>query len=485
MFALEVEYLTGRATATSRHDRDEPEWPPHPGRLFSALVAACHEADWSATEREAGRQALLWLEQQPPPSLCYSMAQPRDVVPVYVPVNDSVAPEPRGGKGFSAGQIADGVKVLPERRSRQARTFPSVTPDEPRVWFVWPHADPQGHRIALERLAESLTYLGHSSSLAKASFCDSLQAQATLEPSEAGSVMLRVPAAGRLEELEAAYERGHRPSPGTYQAYRTVVQPIQEPSIQTVFGDCVVRRLTGPFLPLSVTAHAMGKVRDSLLNKATETAAPATVLRLLSGHTDEGGVSKEDHVAVFPLAFVNHRYADGGIKGFAVVLPRGLERFSEERRHILRALSRLQEVRMGNDRRWSVETPLPDEVPKSLLLGPYLGPSRTWATVTPVLCDKFPKDKPGQTIEDVLRAACRRVMGLEPQNMAFSPVAWFRGSPASHGFERRRKAGDVPRHRVHVWLEFAKTVSGPLLLGAGRFHGLGLFRCWRESEGQA
>ena len=39
MFAIRVECLTGRYVATAYDDRSRAEWPPHPARLFSALVA--------------------------------------------------------------------------------------------------------------------------------------------------------------------------------------------------------------------------------------------------------------------------------------------------------------------------------------------------------------------------------------------------------------------------------------------------------------
>src|SRR4051812_31150549 len=144
MFALEVEYLTGRAVATARHDRNQSEWPPHPGRLFSALVAACHEAELTEAQREAGRAALQWLERLPPPALAISSASERDVVPVFVPVNDVMAAEPKKGRVFSAAQFIEGMRVLPERRSRQQRTFPSVTPERPFVHFLWREADAAG-----------------------------------------------------------------------------------------------------------------------------------------------------------------------------------------------------------------------------------------------------------------------------------------------------------------------------------------------------
>src|SRR5579862_9487363 len=154
MFALEVEYLSGRSVATARHDRESPEWPPHPGRLFCALVAACHEGDLAEDEREAGRRALLWLERQNPPAISVSEARARDIVPVFVPVNDVKSPDLKPDRVPSAGQVVAAVEVLPERRPKQPRFFPSVFPARASLHFVWtPAAGVEPHLPALTRLA--------------------------------------------------------------------------------------------------------------------------------------------------------------------------------------------------------------------------------------------------------------------------------------------------------------------------------------------
>ena len=44
MLALEIEFLTGRYRATNFRERYAVEWPPHPARVFSALVATHYEA---------------------------------------------------------------------------------------------------------------------------------------------------------------------------------------------------------------------------------------------------------------------------------------------------------------------------------------------------------------------------------------------------------------------------------------------------------
>src|SRR5690606_20928581 len=54
MIAIDVEFLTGRYIATSYNDRSRAEWPPHPARLFSALVAAWAGDDEPDEETAAG-----------------------------------------------------------------------------------------------------------------------------------------------------------------------------------------------------------------------------------------------------------------------------------------------------------------------------------------------------------------------------------------------------------------------------------------------
>src|SRR5277367_6170872 len=114
MLAISIEYLTGRAVATDPASRGDAEWPPHPARLFAALIAALHSGGNDGRERAA----LRWLERQAPPALSVPTAIPGDAVDVYVPVND--------------------VPLLP--RPRKKRNFPSVTLRDPVVHFIWREA---------------------------------------------------------------------------------------------------------------------------------------------------------------------------------------------------------------------------------------------------------------------------------------------------------------------------------------------------------
>ena len=66
MLAIRIDLLAERYTATEFNDRNRAEWPPHPGRLFSALVAAW--ADEPAPSPDE-RRAIEWLEGLDPPAI--------------------------------------------------------------------------------------------------------------------------------------------------------------------------------------------------------------------------------------------------------------------------------------------------------------------------------------------------------------------------------------------------------------------------------
>ena len=219
-FAIEVNFLTGRYVATYHNDRQRGEWPPHPARLFSALVASWAEDGGDSTEREA----LEWLEIQGPPRIDASEAVPRSVVSHFVPVND---PSIIGGAlqtrkadrisklldelddelVASSGEVtkkvsrlqdrlakerdvekqvtvvgktptSSAIAMLPDRQgAKQERTFPSVTPNDARVTYIWEDAAPEAICETLDGLLQRVTRLGHSSSL--------VSCRVTTEPPEA------------------------------------------------------------------------------------------------------------------------------------------------------------------------------------------------------------------------------------------------------------------------------------------------------------
>src|SRR5262245_24915685 len=100
MFAIGLDLLMRRAILSRWDSREslgnsrEPEWPPHPDRVFMALIAAWGEAGEDADQRDA----LQSLENLDAPSLAVPLTvSNRSAITSYVPVNDDSSP--MGKKG--------------------------------------------------------------------------------------------------------------------------------------------------------------------------------------------------------------------------------------------------------------------------------------------------------------------------------------------------------------------------------------------------
>jgi CRISPR-associated protein Csb2 len=93
-----------------------------------------------------------------------------------------------------------------------------------------------------------------------------------------------------------------------------------------------------------------------------------------------------------------------------------------------------------------------------------------------VVCDHFPKPRPGRDALALVAGACERIGLPRPARVDIGRDAWLPGVPPCLDFCTERRPDLPPRYRTHVRLEFAGPVRGPLLLGAGRYFGLGLCR---------
>lgn len=479
MLALAVEFLTGRYVASAFDDRDAPEWPPHPARLFSALAAVLAETGGDPGERSA----LEWLERQPPPAVALGEHSPRETCISYVPVNDSAAPVQKAPGGSLKVHPVMG-EGFPLGRLRQPRTFPSVTVHPPVVHFIWREARPPGAVVeALARLAAKVSYLGHSSSLVSIRVGQS-SPPPSLIPVRGGSgeVVLRVPVPGQLCALEEAHrvhvETGTRGMlPCGFQVYASVPDTGAPQVHRSVFGDMVIlRRHSGPRLPLTAAEAVSAALRGAVM-AACEEPLP----EVLTGHAPGGGRSERPHVAFLALPDVGHQHADGHLLGAAAVLPRDLN--ATERRAVLRAVAGVNRLEMGRAGVWTVERVGPTVTQRGLRADTWVGPSRRWASVTPVELDIHPDDPYGSEAESSLTGSCERIGLPRPVHVLVAPQSIVLGSEPWHAFVRtRREAAGPRRPLVHVVMSFEEEVTGPVLLGAGRYRGLGL--CRPDSRGR-
>jgi CRISPR-associated protein Csb2 len=491
MLALDIEWLLGVCFSARSPADAMPDWPPQPDRVFSALTAS-----WGARgARDDERATLEWLENLPSPELMVTPhSHGRTSVMAYVPPNDPA--------------LGD-IRILPDRRRRQPRRFPATTLSaargDPHLRLLW-RADPTSDRLAtLAALARDTSYIGHSSSLVRCAF--------SRDPPQTNGLrsclVTSAPYAGRLLELETLHARhvqtgdaAARPLAATLIHARPVSAPFDRTS---VFGRrwIVLAYDTGDRPDVRATASIGRAMRDALMS-SWEGQLP----EWLSGHAPNGSPSGNPHMSVVSLANAGHRWSDGSWLGLAIVLPRAAEEawlgaatpeaFANQARFraALRGLfvnggePGIVELRLGFHGRARLRLlEVPEQDKNSLRPSRYLGSRERWTTVTPIVLDRHPKGPDTRAEATAMIAeSCVRIGLPRPEWIlvhkhaaaAGAPSAWpAGGAPRWAGWARPGSLATRPL--THATLQWREAVEGPVILGAGRFFGLGL--CLPSAEG--
>lgn len=479
MLVISWQYLTGHCVATDYGSRMAPEWPPHPDRVFQALVAAWGEGDRS----EAGRRALEWLEQQPEPAICCPTETDISVRTgntFYVPVNDaSYSGKPDFG--------------FPAVRVKKGRYFPTVWVGDSICSLIYPDDCPATLRGALEELCERVVYVGHSTSLVRMWVTQEAAEPAYVPSNEPTGLNLRVPSEGRLRKLVEAFAEGGegwRRPPQAKRVFYVSVSELPDPVCQGpwdsdffVFRQVSGRRLGASFAPLIANLF-----RRTLMSHAE---GEAVGLSLISGHEANGAVLQRDHACVFPLPFVDSpsrsvSYADGHLMGIGLAMPRGVS--SDERFSVVSVLaasaSRGDRIVIADKviGELAYEMEMREKPALTLSQSTWSKPSTVWASVSPIAIDRMPpkscRDRDAWDIEEIKRACVQR--GLpEPSTVLLSDRSAFSGAARSKDFPAFRRHG-LKRFHTHAVLFFAEPVSGPLMIGMGKYMGYGLLRPLRQ-----
>ena len=248
------------------------------------------------------------------------------------------------------------------------------------------------------------------------------------------------------------------------------------------------------------------------LRKALMSAYGPDAPEILSGHRISGQPSEHAHLAYVSLPWVGEAQADGGLHGVALVLP--CRATNAERFAVYRALDGWQRSAAHGD---ANAGSLPVHLGKMgvLLLariesegagaaereGPAIAPtldaatwcegSTRWASATPVALDRNPGElrssNPGKAAsarakaEAIVALACERIGLPRPARVTVELGVPFAGSDEARRFPAFAAGNPaVQRLLVHATLVFESEVRGPILLGAGRYFGLGMFRPLRR-----
>lgn len=486
-FGIEVNFLTGRYVATYFNDWQQPEWPPHPARLFSTLVEAWADSDEpDPTER----QALKWLEEQEPPSIAAPDCVRRKVVGHFVPVNDAinVAITIDGGTGIA-------------QRFKAERFFPSVTPIETRVTYLWGNRPPGTLNETIDRLLSRVTRLGHPSSLVSCRVVSDFPDASLVPVSGETGECLRTVRRGQLAELERIYghHRGFRPRslPYTSIRYRSVSEPVtmsgQQHEPDTV-GDWLMFEFSDDsrIFPSTRSVELAMAMRSAVFHYATDPIPEG-----ISGHGPNGNPSKVPHVAFLPIPYVGFEHADGRLLGISVSIPKVLD--NATRGALYRAIGVWEEtvaqerfLKLVLGRRGVVHLSRVRGTSNLVSLRPHIWhrPSKQWVSVTPIGLPRHPgalgrgtwaaRNKAWTAAKMAVKVACAHVGLPEPATVEVNIDPLVSGAcPATRfpSFRQKGRGGKpVRRQLIHACVTFDRPVVGPLMLGAGRFLGLGLMR---------
>lgn len=462
MFAIGIEFLTGTAVMTSADSRETAEWPPHPARVFMALVAAHYETRPLAEDGAAAlaawaeeRRCLEWLEQQDAPSMhCVQVPkeQRRSVVKFYVPVNDTtLTTRPAGVKD---AEMRSALGVMPAFRSKQERTFPAISlgieDQRNRVHLIWRETQlPTELAPAFQRLTAKVIRVGHSSSLTMVWIADaSAVPPATLLPESSAkasrnAIKLRSIVPGFLadldqrfnaEEINTFFDLSAKIQTTTGAARNkvketfkerfgedwraSVAAPVRRPPFvgvsqsysesqsedvqptPTIFDPeiIVLTKHDGRVLGLESTNLLIEALRGTFLKGSEE--APAW----FTGHRAPNEPADSPHLALFPLAFVGNEHADGHVLGLGLAFPRSIsaeERAKQLKRVLFTPEGEDREIilNFGKQGTWTLQREDRSARPIALRSETWTEASSVWASVTPIVLDRHPKHDPTDTEE--------------------------------------------------------------------------------------
>lgn len=495
---IAVQFQEGRYHGQDDGFNGADGWPPSPGRLFQALVAAAACGDRIPAKDE---RALKWLEKIGPPRIAMPPVRRGRAVTLYVPNNDLDAV---GGAPARVGEI---------RTSKQWR--PCFFDSAESVLYAWDFEPESEEAARICAIAGRLYQLGRGIDMAWASgrVLEQREAKTVLE-SHPGPILqprgdgqIATPRAGTLDSLVTRHQ-GNCMRLATVRVGRKSRQEFTQPPkasfrytgydtspryLHFELRHFELRNLEGRFAPYPLASAALliTGLRDDVAARLKKSLPEQSALfkKLIVGR-DAGPADLAQRIRLMPIPSVGTRYTDPSIRRIAVEVPpdcpirlddlqwafSGLEPHDPETGKILPGrLVSTDDSRMA-DR--------------------FRGPARAFWSVTPLALSRAKRRRLGiadkkaanERNQEEQRAASAVVQALRHAGIRVSPIdVRVQREPFSGRGERVEAfaAGTrFPKETLwHVKVSFAEPVAGPLVLGDGRYLGLGLMQPHKPMPG--
>ena len=487
--------IHGDARGTARYHgvaQGGPEWPPSPARLYQALVAGVARGDGVPRTIVP---ALEWFEALPPPTIAAPHRRLGRSVTLYVPNNDADA--------------LDDPRDLSTVRTKKV-VQPSLFADDQPILYAWPVAAPSDHAEAVVEAAREVYQLGRGVDMAwvVAEVVDDEGLGARLgshpgvvyrpESTTRSTRMLGCPVAGSLASLERRHQTVKLFAEGSGRERRVLfTNPPKARFASVSYERAEARRLfelrereDGKPWPwaLGRVVRLVEKLRDAAAGRLRQ-GLPGSELQIestLIGRKANGGDAAGGRARIVPLPSIGFVHADRAIRRFLLELPSGLPLSSDD---LDWAFSGLEwaDPETGEVSPW-IATRTTDDA----MLRHYLGPSRRWRSVTPVALPGGGRRRRSEPTGDgdSARAGAKRSEEEGRAARAVSTALRHAGVRAAvlvasvqrEPFEANGARAETfaagtrfARQRLwHVDVELDRPIEGPLVLGDGRFLGLGV-----------
>ena len=484
-------------------------WPPSPARLFQALVAG---AGLCGPISEEDSKALTWLEGCPPPIVGAPVVCEGQHVKSYMPNND-------------LDLLGGDLRRLPEIRKATKTFRPRILDDGGSLLYAWPLGPNEGSQQGARQicaLAESVYQLGRGVDMAWAmgEILEDAELGARLSsfpgrvyrPSTRGAGdALACPYPSSLDSLKARHaatirrvrpgvkrdDKGHlsQPPPPRFKQVAYDSSPAQ------FVYDLRTGSIEADFVawPVTRVPELVEHLRDGVIDRL-RLALPEYAFEIERGllHRGPDGAhegSPSARVRIIPLPSIGHPYADGGVRRVLVEVPSGCPLRANDVDWACSGLS-IAGGRAGT----VVLTRAADE---SMFLQHYAGPEkmgyRVWRTVTPAALPTAPAQmEPARGIAEVAsgsRRVAEQALVAKAVIMALRNID-IRSHAERIGVQREpfERSGVRAEAFVtgpafesgqlwHVEITFASPISGPLVIGDGRFLGLGVMAPLTGADG--
>lgn len=456
---------------------DEPEWPPSPLRLFQALLAGARtgrrQGDWS----DGKAQVFRWLERREPPEIAAPPARPAPAYTLFVPNNDS-------DKEFERQER------LTSKYARPHRMIGGQT-----VHYLWPIQDDEWPTVestvaVLSSEARHLLALGWGidTVVADGRVLTNVEARALTGERwrpwasyRAPGQMRRVPVSGTLDDLERVHEsflksvdgKLYRPprKPKAFNVVTYLKLTVLPPRPYAAFTLEALPGESGRPAFRQIDAVTVAAMLRHVACEAARTDShrfPGGSERYVAGHASDRD-DPSPRFSYLPLPTTGHPHADGAIRRVLIAESAGSDgthaRWAEQRLHNRELVDEIEEK--GRALLASVES-------RDRVVNAYLGPARTWSSVTPVVLPGFDDGKYRKAERLLVKALRHAGLAVEAiENVALRKAPFCLGSQHPSLYHRPSRLRDLAMW--HVRIRFQGPVPGPMAIGSGRHCGLGLF----------